>query len=358
MTGIFAHPWLSGLFGDDEMAELWSADAQMRHMLAFEAAWTRALGRVRRVDPEVAETTARAILAAAPDIAALRDGTARDGVPVPALVDWLRRDAPFPAAIHTGSTSQDVLDTALALTLQATSNLLETRLRALSASLSGLVERFGEDRLMGRTRMQAAQPITVADRLRSWSIPLEDHLARLSRLRSSVERVQIGGAVGDRSALGADAGAIAARVADELRLAAGPGSWHAMRDGLAEYAGCLSLISGTLGKTGADICLMAQQGVDEIVLTSGGGSSAMPHKHNPVLAELLVTLARFNAVQVSAMHQALIHEQERSGAAWALEWMVLPQMAHATGRSLSAADALCRSVDRIGHPASDPPRAT
>ncbi|WP_299653470.1 3-carboxy-cis,cis-muconate cycloisomerase [uncultured Jannaschia sp.] len=354
MTGIFDHPWLGGLFGDDEMADLWSPDAQMRHMLAFEAAWTRALGRVGRIDPDVADTTARAILATSPDIASLREGTARDGLPVPALVERLRQGAFDPVMIHTGSTSQDVLDTALVLTLRATSNLLDTRLHALSATLSRLVETFGEDRLMGRTRMQAALPITVADRIRSWMLPLEDHRARISRLRPIVERAQIGGAVGDRSELGTDAEAIVASVAAELHLAAVPVSWHAMRDGIAEYAGCLSLISGTLGKMGQDICLMAQQGVDEIVLTGGGGSSAMKHKQNPILAELLVTLARFNAVQVSAMHQALIHEQERSGAAWALEWMVLPQMARTTGRSLTAADALCRRIDRIGRSAPSP----
>lgn len=93
---------------------------------------------------------------------------------------------------------------------------------------------------------------------------------------------------------------------------------------------------------------MSQQGVDEIALDNAGGSSAMPHKQNPVLAELLVTLARFNATQVSAMHQGLVHEQERSGAAWALEWMVLPQMAQATARSLAASIEICQAISHVG----------
>jgi 3-carboxy-cis,cis-muconate cycloisomerase len=92
---------------------------------------------------------------------------------------------------------------------------------------------------------------------------------------------------------------------------------------------------------------MAQQGIDEVTLTGGGGSSAMPHKQNPILAELLVTLARFNATQVAGMHHALVHEQERSGAAWALEWMILPQMAQATARSLSVASEICRKITSI-----------
>ena len=93
---------------------------------------------------------------------------------------------------------------------------------------------------------------------------------------------------------------------------------------------------------------MAQQGLDEIKLSGGGGSSAMPHKQNPILAELLVTLARFNATQISGMHQALVHEQERSGSAWALEWMILPAMLHCTTRGLSAAQELLAQVETIG----------
>jgi 3-carboxy-cis,cis-muconate cycloisomerase len=86
---------------------------------------------------------------------------------------------------------------------------------------------------------------------------------------------------------------------------------------------------------------MAQNEIAEIKLAEGGGSSAMPHKSNPVRAEVLVALARFNAALIAAQHQALIHENERSGAAWTLEWLILPQMVVATGAALRHAAALC-----------------
>ena len=121
-----------------------------------------------------------------------------------------------------------------------------------------------------------------------------------------------------------------------------------MSDVFAELANWLSLVSGSLGKMGKDITLMTQQGVDEMRLRAGGSSSAMPHKQNPILAELLVTLARYNSVQLGGMHQALIHEQERSGAAWALEWMSLPAMLHSTARGLRAAQELLAQVETIG----------
>ncbi|TIW46444.1 MAG: 3-carboxy-cis,cis-muconate cycloisomerase, partial [Mesorhizobium sp.] len=106
--------------------------------------------------------------------------------------------------------------------------------------------------------------------------------------------------------------------------------------------------SDSLGKFGHDIALMGQAGTD-IKLSAGGGSSAMPHKQNPVKAEALVALARFNATQLAGMHQALVHEQERSGAAWTLEWLILPQMVVATAGALRLAAELAGQIESLGH---------
>ncbi|MEI4471138.1 3-carboxy-cis,cis-muconate cycloisomerase [Frigidibacter sp. MR17.24] len=349
---VFDHPWLSGLFTDAETAAILSPGRQMGHMLVFEAAWSRALGATGRVPAALAEDVAGIIATARIDMDDIAAGMATDGVPIPRLVAQLKALLPEggAAALHRGATSQDVVDTAAVLALRALSDLFDARLAALVAALAQLETRFGDAPLMGRTRMQAAEPMAVRDRLLAWRLPLEGHRARLAALRPQVERVQIGGAAGDRRALGADAGAIVAHVAAELGLGATPKAWHAMREGIVDYAGWLSLVSGSLGKIGQDVALMAQQGIGEVAMSGGGGSSAMPHKQNPVAAELLVTLARFNAVQVSAMHQALVHEQERSGTAWALEWMVLPQMALATGRALAVAQDMLGRITRLGDP--------
>ena len=299
----------------------------MAHMLAFEAALARALGAAGVVPPDAAGAAAAAIEAHRPDLCALREATARDGVPVPGLVAQLRAASPRPEAVHRGATSQDVIDMGLALTLCGTTDLLAARLGALADRLDALDARFGANPLMGRTRMQAAEPITVSDRLSAWRRPLDEHAERLAALRPRVERLQLGGAVGNRAALGDAGGRVAAHMAAGLGLHDPPRAWHATRTGIAEHASALALLTGSLGKMGLDVCLMAQQGVDAIALRGGGASSAMAHKRNPVPAELLVALARFDAVQVSALHHAVLHEQERSGAARSLEWMVLPQMA-------------------------------
>ncbi|WP_185804564.1 3-carboxy-cis,cis-muconate cycloisomerase [Pontivivens nitratireducens] len=349
MSNAFAHPWLGGLFGDEEGAAIWACERQLAHMLAFEAAFSRARGKAGLVASEKAERAAACIATFVPDMRALRDGTARDGVPVPDLVRQLREETGQDSdAVHDGATSQDVIDTALVLCLRQTADLIDARLEKLHAALDKLRARFGQHSLMGRTRMQAALPITVANRLSSWTDPLPNHRERLAQLRPRVELLQLGGPTGDRAALGKAGDSVAAAMAADLHLGNPPRAWHSMRCGVGEFAGLLSLISGCLGKMGQDICLMAQQGLEEIALTGGGGSSAMPHKTNPVLAELLVTLARFNATQLAGMHTALVHEQERSGAAWMLEWMILPDMAQATLRSLAVARTLSEEITRIG----------
>ena len=333
MTSVFDHSWMTGLFGDKRVAEHLSAEVQLAHMLRIEAAHSRSLGN---------ERAACAIEAAQIRKEDLAEGTATDGLPVPQLVRCLKAQISpdLHGDIHQGLTSQDVMDTALVLSLKDVLPILRQRLIALQKDLEQLTQTYGAAALMGRTRMQAALEITVADRIATWRMPLARHLERLDELSTRVLSVQCGGPVG----LGSDGAALAA----QLGLAAPDKSWHAMRDGFGELASWLSLVSGSLGKIGIDISLMTQQGVDEMRLRGGGASSAMPHKQNPILAEVLVTLSRYNAAQLGGMHQALIHEQERSGAAWALEWMILPAMLHSTARGLGVAQELLAQVEKIG----------
>ncbi|CUJ97035.1 3-carboxy-cis,cis-muconate cycloisomerase [Ruegeria denitrificans] len=350
MSDVFDHPWLGGLFGDDEVGQTLSTDVQLQHILAVEAAYTVALGAVGRIDPQTAQNAASAIRDVAIDVDELREGVAIDGVVVPALVRSIKAALPdnYRSAVHSGLTSQDIIDTALILSLKTFCCLFSERLSDLKERLSAHRDALGENELMGRTRMQAALPMKVADRMNSWILPIDDHLVRLDQIKPRLLNLQLGGAVGNGAALGKDAGQIGAEMAKTLGLNVAPRSWHNRRDSITEFAGWLSLVSGSLGKVGQDVALMAQQGIDEIGLSGGGGSSAMPHKQNPVKAELLITLARYNATLLSAMNHALVHEQERSGSAWSLEWMVLPQMIQTTGRALGVALELADQIERLG----------
>jgi 3-carboxy-cis,cis-muconate cycloisomerase len=332
----FDHPILGGLLGDEEMASCFAVEQDLEAMLAFEAALAKAEAAEAVIPAAAAEAIATACARFVPDRRGLAEGTRRDGLLVPSLVKQLCAAVGEPHAqhVHRGATSQDVIDTSLVLRLRSALDLLDGRLAGVVAQLAQLGARHGRRTVMGRTRMQNALPIPFAHRITSWQAPLEAHRDRLASLRPRLLTLQFGGAVGTRESLGDKGNAIAARLAAELGLGSPDPVWHAMRDRLVEFADLLSLIAGSLGKLGQDVALMAQNDTGEVRLASGGRSSAMAHKSNPVAAEVLVALARFNATLVSAMHHALVHENERSGAAWTLEWLVLPQMAVAAAAAV------------------------
>ena len=346
----FDHPLLSGLLGDEAAARHFTTEAELSAILAFEGALAEAQAAHGFIGKDAAEAISAAIAGFRPDIAKLRDATARDGVPVPELVRQLRKTVgdPHGAHVHFGATSQDAVDTSLVLRLKPLAADLDARLFELDRRLGALDEKIGNNALMGVTRMQPAIPIRAADRIATWQNPLQRHRDRLSHLSNDLFIVQFGGPAGTLEAFGDKGGAVRKSLAQKLGLGDAP-QWHSQRDALADFAGWLSLTTGSLGKIGQDVALMAFDG-RAIKLSGGGGSSAMPHKHNPVKAEILMALARFNAVQLSGMHQALVHEFERSGAAWTLEWLLLPQMAVATAAALRNAIDLVAGIERLGEP--------
>jgi 3-carboxy-cis,cis-muconate cycloisomerase len=338
----FDHPFLSGLLGDADISAHFSAEADMAAMVRFEIALARAQAVEGVIGTETADAIERGLAGFKPDMAALRDGVARDGVVIPALVKAMRQavGAPHGENVHFGATSQDAIDTSLALRLSDVLAVLEKRLRGIVAALRSLDAAQGGVEVMAHTRMQAAIPVTAARKIASWRLPLERHIERLEAVRCDVLVLTFGGAAGTLDKLGDKGPVVRGRLAEALGLADVDHPRHSERDGQAALANWLSLVTGSLGKMGQDIALMAQNEVGEVKLAAGGGSSAMPHKQNPVGAEVLVTLARFNATLVAGMHQSLVHENERSGAAWTLEWMLLPQMAVATGAGLRHAGVL------------------
>lgn len=349
-SSIFNHPFLSGLLGDKELETYFSAENDIAAMLRFESALALGLADAELVSRDIANSAIAKIKDFTPDMKALKNATGRDGVVVPELVRQLHAlCGDSEGAIHFGATSQDVIDTSLVLRLLPCLEILEARLISIVTNFQNLIDEHGEKALMGRTRMQAALPLTVADRISNWRTPLQTHLVRLHEIKPRLLQGQFGGAVGTLTKLGDKAAIVRKRLASELALEFTNSNWHTRRDALVEFSNWLSMLSGSIGKIGKDIVLMNQSEIGEIRLSGVGGSSAMPHKKNPVKAETLMALAGFNATQISAMHHALLHEQERSGAAWTLEWMVLPQMIITAGNSLGTLSDLLNSIDQIGN---------
>ena len=338
------------MFDDPVIDELFSEEAMLRHFTTFENALKGALGKQGMIDANHCADAMGRMESFLPDVSGMAKGIVADGLPVPAYVAQAKAHlGPQLAEVfHIGTTSQDLIDSAFACAFAGANDLLLDRLKGVIVRLDALRDVQGASGLMGRTRMQAALPITVEHRLRTWRDPIERVRDQLEKTRTDVEVLQFGGPVGDRAAFGDNHLEIEKVIAEALGLAPVGRAWHTDRQAFVTYGDVMSHITGALGKIGQDICLMAQQGIEEIKLKGGGKSSAMSHKQNPIAAELLVTLARFNAVQVSGLHQAMVHEQERSGAMWALEWMILPEMVRVTGRALLVADGFLSRIERIG----------
>lgn len=351
-VSVFEHPFLGALLGDAEIAASFTAEADMAAMLRFEAALAEAEAEAGVIPQEAAAAIAAAAGALALPPESLAGAVARDGVVVAELVRRLRAAVGEPHAglVHKGSTSQDVIDTSLFLRLKGASDILLHRLDALIAGFDRLAAQWGGRALAGHTRMQRARPISLAHKVAGWRDPLARHRARFPAVAAELFRVQLGGAVGNRAELGAAADAVADGLAARLGLLPAPRATHTGRDTVAAYGHWCALVAGSLGKFGADIALMAQNELAEVRIAGGGGSSAMPEKNNPVGAEILVTLARFCAALQGGLDQALVHENERSGAAWTLEWMLLPQMVTAAGAATRTALALLDAL-RFEEPA-------
>jgi len=328
------------LWRDAEIDGLFEPASEIAALLQFEAALARSQSAHGLVSAQAEAAIGKLCATFSPDMIALKGGIARDGMVVPELVDQLRAALPkeHRDALHLRSTSQDAIDTCLILQLRSAIEILETRLRKILNSLDEMNSRFAEVAQMGRTRMQRALPLKAGDRIAAWSAPLKRHQERLTALKPNLLVIQCGGPIGT------DPSPWAVHLAEILHLGMPSRSWHTARDELANLASWFSLVSGSAGKIGADIAMMAQNEIAEASITGGGRSSAMHHKSNPIEAEILVAIGRYNAVLLGGFHQSLIHEQERSGSAWALEWMILPEMASNTGACLMHLNHLLANV--------------
>lgn len=336
---------LSPLLSDADTAAQFSDAAAVRAMLEFEAALARVEERMGLVPDGAGAAVAAAASGLELDWGRLGRGSVQAGHPVADLVDQLRaRAGSFGDAVHRGATAQDVMDTALVLNLRVALDRFDARLLEIAASLTELAERHRDSAMAGRTRSQQAVPVTFGLKAAGWLLPIVRHRQRLAELRPRVLVVQFGGAAGTLAVLGGRGEEVVRGLADELSLGVAPMPWHSQRDGLVELAGWCSLVTATLAKFGADVSSLAQTEVGEVRDGSDGVSSAMPHKENPVRSETLVAIGRANASLLAGMHHAAVHEHERSGSAWTLEWLTLPQMAVLTGSSLGHARAVAGSM--------------
>ena len=336
------------LFVDREVATLFTDTAEVRAMLVVEGMLAKVQGALGVIPPESAAFIHRSSLEVQIDPAGMAEATGQNGVSVPALVAAFRKEMEAPEHAqyaHWGATSQDIIDTGLALRLRQALALIEARGDRLAVALAHLAEAHADTPMVARTYGQTATPTSFGAVAAGWGWPWRAHQERLAAIRPRLLVVTLSGAAGTGAALGPKAANTRAALAKALKLGDPGRSIHATRDHVAEPAGWLSLVAGSFGKMGEDLLLLAQSDAGEVRFGGAGESSTMPQKQNPVGASVLVALARHVQALNGAMQGAALHRQARDGAAWFTEWLSLPAMVMGVAKGLSIAADLAETLE-------------
>ena len=345
-----------------EMIGAFGEVAIIQGMLDFEAALARAQAAAGVIPASAGEAIAAACRVEGFDLNAIGAASSVAGTLAIPLVKQLQvavaqADAEAAGYVHWGSTSQDVIDTAMVLATRRALALIDVRLCDLVNALFGLARRHGDVPLLGRTLMQPAQVISFGFKLVSWLAPLVRCRARLARAAHAALKLQFGGAVGTLSVMGDAGAAVADHMAAALQLGRPLGAWHTQRDEWVALGCEVGVLCGALGKIAKDISLLAQGEIGEVAEPSGGangvqrgGSSAMPHKRNPVASMIALAAATRAPHRVAALLAAMPQEHERGLGNWQAELAEWP------GLFMSAHGAVHALADAVAGLAVDPQR--
>lgn len=344
------------LYGDEEMAAVFSAEATVGGWVRVEAALAEAQAELGLVDV----TRAAAIKAACADPAlidlpALWDGARNVGYPILNLVRQVDAALPEPlrGSVHFGATTQDIMDSGLALQLDAAMALVEGRLRALGDALAVHVDAHAETLMPGRTHGQQAVPTTLGAKLAVYLDEVARHRVRLVAARDDVRRVSLFGAGGTSAALGPEASAVRSLVADRLGLVDADVPWHVARDSIVHVAGVVVGAATTAARLAREVTDLSRTEIGEIGETVGhhrGASSTMPQKANPITSESIIGFAVSARTALPGLSRAAEAGHERSAGEWQIEWVLLPAL------FANVSSALLLAVELVGSLAVYPER--
>jgi len=309
----------------EQMGRVWSDENRFAKWLDVEVAATETLAEAGQVTKEAAAVIrARAKV----DVARINELEGRVKHDVIAFTMAVSESIGDPAVarwLHYGLTSNDVVDTAQALLVRDASRIIERALVLFGEVLDLRAHEFRYTPQIGRTHGVHAEPITFGLKIANWFSENQRNIARFRDAAAQMAVGKISGAVGNTSHLGPE---MEERICQRLGLAVAPVSSQVIqRDRHAHYLSSLALIAATLEKIALEIRHLQRTEVREAEEPFGGeqrGSSAMPHKRNPVTCEQICGLARLLRGNMVAAYEnvALWHERDISHSS--VERIILP----------------------------------
>lgn len=343
MSGLF-----EGFLSTPEVVEVFSERNFLAAMLKFEASLVRAQAAAGLIPEGAAQSIIGTCKVELFDVAKIVRESAHAGSVAIPLLKVLRETvslfnpeaAPF---VNFGSTSQDVIDTAMVLVTRDALALIRTDVDLVVTALLGLAGQHADTPLLARTLMQPASVSSFGFKCAGWAAPLVRSCQRLDRAAGDALQLQFGGAVGTLEKMQGKGVEIARHMTQDLSLRLPITSWHTQRDEWVALGCELGLLAGSLGKLAKDIMLMSQFEVGEVaepVAPGRGGPAGMPHKHNPVGSMVALAAALRVPQRVAALLAAMPQEHERALGAWQAElaeWPQLVMSVHGSARALALA---------------------
>lgn len=336
---------LTHLAGDPEQLEIFSERSAIESWLAVE----RALALAQAEHGILTADEAAAIVAAAGYANVDRDRlwkAARNvGYPILGLVREIGRslDPHDAGRVHFGVTTQDIMDSGLALQIVRSVGALDRDLGRLGDTIARRAAEHARTVMPARTHGQQAVPTTFGATLATLLAELTRHRSRLAEGRPRLAVVSLFGAGGTAEALGPRSRAVRASVARHLHLDDPGVSWHVGRDVIAEFGWLCTTITATCARFARNIIDLSRTEVGEVFepyAPHRGASSTMPQKVNPISSEILIGLAGTAGSLASALARIQEAGHERAAGEWQIEWQVVPQLALLAGSALKEATTL------------------
>ena len=320
------------------------SQAWLQALLDAEAALARAVERAGLAPAGSGAAVTDAARAGSFDPVLLGELAALTGNPVPGLARELSRRVPRSAApaVHRGATSQDIMDTAAMLLARRHLDGIAADLAGAATAAARLAAAHRGTIMIGRTLLQQAVPVTFGLVAAGWLDALDAARAGLAACRNERLAVQFGGAAGTLASLGEDGPRVAALFAEEAGLPLPSLPWHTDRLRIIDVGTALARASAALGKIARDVSLLAQSEVSEVREGTGapqsnetgprrGGSSAMPHKSNPVAAISVLGCTRQVPGLLATLVASAEQEYQRAAGAWHAEWEPFTALLRLTG---------------------------
>jgi 3-carboxy-cis,cis-muconate cycloisomerase len=339
---VVAGGLFDSIFTTDEMSVVTSDPSWIRAMLDFEAALATAEGRLGVIPAAAAEEIALSCVHEKFDPVVLGRAARLGANPAIPLVKQLRERVPEDASrwVHFGSTSQDVLDTALVLVVRAGSRLVLGYLDKLAAAAAGLAVLHRSTPMAARTMLQQALPTTFGAKVSAWLVAILEATRSLDEAIGRFSVVQLGGAAGTLASLGEMGPRVVEAVASDLALGVPVLPWHTDRTRVVGIANALAVCAGVAGKVATDVALLMQTEVLEVsepAASGRGGSSALPHKRNPAMAAVIGASWHRAQGLAGTVLGCMVQENERAVGAWQAEWQSINGLLQVTAGAVATA---------------------